>query len=192
MLVYFDTEFTGLRKDTTLVSIGLVDQNGETFYAELTDWDKSWLEKDHWFKEHVYDNLLMTHGIESDADISVLGTKEEVRDALKKWLSQYIEVQLVSDVCHYDMVLFIDLFGSAFDLPSNVFASCHDINQDIAIWGKDDWTNGVYEESSAFDFNREDFLSSYLMTNVPEGRKHNALFDAKVIREIHEVMMKFM
>ncbi len=33
MKVFFDTEFTGLRKDTTLVSIGMIAENGETFYA---------------------------------------------------------------------------------------------------------------------------------------------------------------
>ncbi len=35
--VFFDTEFTGLRQQTTLISIGLVAETGETFYAELTE-----------------------------------------------------------------------------------------------------------------------------------------------------------
>ena len=36
MNIFFDTEFTGLRKDTTLISIGMIAENGKTFYAELT------------------------------------------------------------------------------------------------------------------------------------------------------------
>jgi len=40
MKIYFDTEFTGLHKNTTLISIGCVAENGKTFYAELTDYDK--------------------------------------------------------------------------------------------------------------------------------------------------------
>lgn len=32
---FFDTEFTGLRKDTTLISIGIVSDTGDRFYAEL-------------------------------------------------------------------------------------------------------------------------------------------------------------
>ena len=41
MKVWFDTEFTGLHKNTTLISIGLVTENGKTFYAEFTDYDES-------------------------------------------------------------------------------------------------------------------------------------------------------
>ena len=37
---FFDTEFTGLRKDTTLISIGIVSDTGDRFYAELTDYVK--------------------------------------------------------------------------------------------------------------------------------------------------------
>ena len=39
MKVYFDTEFTGLKKDTTLVSIGLISETHKAFYAEFTDYD---------------------------------------------------------------------------------------------------------------------------------------------------------
>ncbi len=34
MNIYFDTEFTGLHKNTTLISIGMIAENGRTFYAE--------------------------------------------------------------------------------------------------------------------------------------------------------------
>jgi len=33
--IFFDTEFTGLHKDTTLISIGLIAEDGRTFYAEF-------------------------------------------------------------------------------------------------------------------------------------------------------------
>ena len=49
MKIFFDTEFTGLHKNTTLISIGLVAENGDKIYAELNDYDKSqideWLQK---------------------------------------------------------------------------------------------------------------------------------------------------
>ena len=35
--LYFDAEFTGLHKDTTLISIGIVSASGESFYAEFND-----------------------------------------------------------------------------------------------------------------------------------------------------------
>ena len=37
MIIYIDTEFTDLVKDNKLISIALVDDNEEFFYAELTD-----------------------------------------------------------------------------------------------------------------------------------------------------------
>ena len=39
MKLFFDTEFSGLRKDTELLSIGIVSDTGEAFYAEITDYD---------------------------------------------------------------------------------------------------------------------------------------------------------
>lgn len=51
MKVFFDTEFTGLHKNTTLISLGCVDENGRTFYAEFTDYDKS--QVDDWINENV-------------------------------------------------------------------------------------------------------------------------------------------
>ena len=46
-----------LKKDTTLVSIGLITEDNESFYAELTDFDKSY--KDEWFANNVLNNLLL-------------------------------------------------------------------------------------------------------------------------------------
>ena len=78
------------------------------------------------------------------------------------------------------MVLFIDLFGTAFDLPSNINASCHDINQDIANYLD-------ISERDAFDFSRETFINTYSVNDI-ESNKHNALYDAKVIRKIYNII----
>lgn len=39
--IFFDCEFTGLHKNTSLISIGLVADNGQKFYAEITDFDRN-------------------------------------------------------------------------------------------------------------------------------------------------------
>ena len=186
MKIFFDTEFTGLHKNTTLISIGLIDENNRSFYAEFTDYDKS--QCDDWIKEHVIDNLLYKlFDKEGEPNtISIFGNKyyakgdkRYVKNQLTEWLSEYDNIELVSDVCHYDMVLFIDLFGTAFDLPQNVNPACHDINQDIARY---------YEisEKEAFDFSREELLQNNAI--VIEGDKHNSLYDAKVIKTIYEII----
>jgi hypothetical protein len=38
--VFLGTEFTGLYQNTSLVSIGLVTEDGKTFYAEFDDYPK--------------------------------------------------------------------------------------------------------------------------------------------------------
>lgn len=175
MKIFFDTEFTGLHKDTTLISIGCVDEAGRTFYAELTDYDKS--QVDDWIQENVIDNLYLKKEINLDNtdndNWKVSGNKSFIKKALTEWLENYQDVQFISDVYHYDMVLLIDIFGTAFDLPDNVSASCHDINQDIAAFYS-------ISEREAFDKSREEIL-----TETIPGDKHNSLYDAKVIKRIY-------
>ena len=55
MKIFFDTEFTGLHKNTTLISIGLVDENDRTFYGEFLGYDGN--QVDDWIKENVINNL---------------------------------------------------------------------------------------------------------------------------------------
>lgn len=183
MNLYFDTEFAGLHKKTSLVSIGVVADNGKKFYAEFSDYDE--IQCDNWIKENVLKhtilegNEILAERLGEDGDATVvLGGKADIRYELGEWLKQFEEVQFVSDVCHYDMVLLIDIFGSAFDLPKNVSAVCHDINQDIA-------KHYGISEREAFDKSREDIVSELCGAFIP-GDKHNALYDAEVIKAIYE------
>jgi hypothetical protein len=178
MKIFFDTEFTGLHKTTTLISIGCVDENGNQFYAELTDYDKS--QVNEWIEENVIKNLRLSKNMSSEdmfGNFEICSTKKNVKEALEKWLSKYEEVQFVSDVCHYDFVLLVDIFGNAFDLPKNVSPCCIDLNDYIA---KD------YDiaEREAFNMSREDILNEWRIE--VKGDKHNSLYDAKVIKEIYE------
>ena len=181
MNIYFDTEFTGLHKNTTLISIGLISEDNKTFYAEFIDYDNA--QCDDWIQTNVIDNLqIKEYGVTKDTwdETIIKGNKTWVKFYLSMWLSQFDKVQLVSDVSHYDMVLFIDIFGSAWDLPKNVNPSCHDINQDIAKYLEVD-------EASAFDTNRERLLLYFDEdSELPCGDKHNSLYDAKVIKELYE------
>lgn len=217
MNLYFDTEFTGLHKDATLVSIGIAAENEKKFYAEFSDYDRK--QCNEWIEENVINHLtlsglaatrkskekiqdLQSKGYEVSNQPSIptsysimeYGIKHETQDGttkvygdcvwislqLEKWLSQFEEVQFVSDVCHYDMVLLINIFGGAFDLPRNVSAACHDINQDIA-------KHYGISDREAFDKSREDIVSE-LCGGCIAGNKHNALYDAEVIKSIYEVV----
>ena len=56
MKIFFDTEFTGLHRNTTLISIGLVSENRRTFYAEFNDYNDRQL--NDWLKQNVLPHLL--------------------------------------------------------------------------------------------------------------------------------------
>ena len=51
MRIYFDTEFTGLYKDTQLISIGLISEDCREFYAEISDINTK--KCDDWGKQNV-------------------------------------------------------------------------------------------------------------------------------------------
>lgn len=190
MKLFFDMEFTGLHKNTTPISIGIVSEDGKTFYAEFTDYDES--QCDDWIKENVISNLKFELALgeafwerEHDGNVEALCDRECVSYWLNKWLSQFDAIQFVSDVCHYDFVLLIDLLtngGTALDLPENISAVCHDLNMDIARhYHVSDW--------EAFDMSREQIMFDVCNGGVfLDGDKHNSLYDANIIREIYEVI----
>ena len=182
MNIYFDTEFTGLHNGTTLISIGLVDENGRSFYAELTDYDKN--QVTDWINDNVIKNLTNPILELTGDHWKITGIKAMVKTALNKWLEEYgnEQITLVSDVCHYDMVMFISLYGDAFHIPDMITPACYDINQDIA-------NHYNISLKKAFDINREE-LSENLGFSVDENNKHNSLFDALIIKNIYEGLHK--
>lgn len=186
MYLFFDCEFSGLHKDTTLISIGIAAENGKRFYAEFSDYDMK--QCNAWIKENVLKHTVLAGNpsLEKmlDADkntTATIGSKIEIHHELDKWLEQFDRVQFVSDVCHYDFVLLIDLLtnsGTALDLSDNISAVCHDLNTDIACH------YGI-SEKEAFEKSREDIVSELCGQQI-EGNKHNALYDAEVIKAIYK------
>ena len=89
--IFFDTEFTGLHQGTTLISIGLVSECGKTFYAELTDYDKSQI--DEWLQENVIEKLsnqlMLNNSYEGTENIRCKCNTDLLRLYLTKWLSQF-------------------------------------------------------------------------------------------------------
>lgn len=188
MLLFFDMEFTGLRKNTTPISLGIASEDGKKFYAEFTDYDES--QCNDWIKENVIKNLKLAGmgvGV-SDTDENpplriVMGDKRYIRQEANEWLRQFNKIQFVSDVCHYDFVLLIDLLtngGTALDLPENISAVCHDLNMDIA-------RHFHVSDREAFDMSREKIMNDLCKTeDIVTGNKHNSLYDAEVIKAIYE------
>jgi hypothetical protein len=192
MKIFFDTEFTGLHKETTLISIGFISEDGKTFYAELNDYDKSQI--DCWLQKNVIDNLTMQEP-KKDEDEYYVASRHidnpvgndlyksycikmrcntmELKTELEKWLSQFEQVEMWSDCLSYDWVLFNNIFGHAFNIPKNVYYIPFDICTLFKLKGID------------ADISREEFAEV-----KDDYQKHNALWDAKVIKMCYEKLAR--
>lgn len=160
MKVFFDTEFTGLHQKTTLISIGLVTEDGREFYAEFTDYDKT--QVDDWVQTNVIAKL---------TGKGIVGDTAFVRQELLKWLSEISHgcvLEMWSDCLAYDWMLFCELFGGAMGIPPWIYYIPFDICTLFAAKNVDP------------DINRETF--SCLEAETCKENKHNALHDAQIIR----------
>lgn len=162
MRVYFDTEFTGLHQATTLISIGMVAEDGREFYGICDDYDKK--QVDNWIQQNVINHILLPNPIECQY---CEGTNAGVRDSVAQFLKPYDTVEMWSDCLSYDWMLFCQMFGGAFGIPKNVYYIPFDICTLFKVRGIDP------------DINREAFAGI-------DGNKHNALHDARVIKACYK------
>lgn len=171
--IFFDAEFTGLHQNTTLVSLGLVAETRETFYAEFDDYDM--LQVDGWIRDNVIANLLTleheftTSGIQTQ----FVGDSNGIAYALRDWLGQFDKVEMWGDCLAWDWVLFCELFGGALNIPQNIYYIPFDISTLFKMRGIDP------------DINREVFVGNVDWL-AKEEMKHNALWDALVIQACYE------
>ncbi len=194
MKIFIDTEFTGLHKNTTLISIGIKSECGKTFYMELNDYDES--QVDDWIRKNVIDNLLFGPPPEGQQEhysasrsldnpvgkdlykgysLEARGNKADLKKNLKEWLSQFGKIEVWSDCLSYDWVLFNDIFGHAFNIPENIYYIPFDICTMFKLKGIDP------------DISREEYAYG---DKIPtDAKKHNALWDAEVIKACHDKLL---
>lgn len=165
-------EFTGLRKSAEIVSLGLVSEDGRDFYAELIDYNPE--EADPWVKENVFTQLMGDKFVRSEdpQHFRIRGDRNYVAAKLREWLKQFPEVEMWSDVLAYDWFFFCDLFGDAFSIPKNVYYIPFDIATLFRFCGVDP------------NISREEFVGV-----LGFEHKHNALFDAKIIKLCFEKLI---
>ncbi len=164
MKLFFDCEFTGLHQNTTLISLGIVAENGNALYIEFDNYDDDQI--DDWLRENVIVNL-------GKPDIECyyvcVRTRRGGVAALREWLSRFDNVEFWGDCLAYDWVLFCELFGGGAEcLPRNVYYIPFDICTLFKVKGIDP------------DVHRETFAE------LEPSSKHNALHDALVIKACYE------
>lgn len=130
MIYFFDTEFIEAPCTIDLISIGMVSNSGEKFYAINKECDLS--KASDWVKENVLKPMpqydYKNNRWRNDFDVFLL-TKKEIKKELLNFLDENPEFwAYYSD---YDWVVFCWLFGSMVDLPSNFPMYCKDLKQEM-------------------------------------------------------------
>ena len=211
MLVFIDTEFTDLKSNAQLISLGAITEYGDKFYAEIADYDKTLCST--FVKDTVIPNLLLGEKPYLGLDDSRLTSKNDIvvkRPLLSvgktfvTWLLKSKDmcadtsITFVSDVCHYDGVLVMDLIQKATNdqVPSSINPMFVDISTLLTIYAKHENVifADMYENYDdifqyAFDVNREEF--SEIPQDEIDVLKHNSLWDACVIKECYYKLMKY-
>jgi len=168
--IFLDTEFTGLHQQTTLISLALVAETGEEFYAEFNDYDRS--QVNDWMEENVISKLEMLSQEEGFSKNNTLtkikAGKDKIKAALQNWLLQFESVEIWADVLAYDWVLFCELFGGALNIPDNIFYAPFDLATFFRMKGLIEPVDKLNNDVSRFQFAGADVT-----------HQHNALADAR-------------
>lgn len=185
--IFMDMEFTGLYQHAELISIGMVTEDDETFYAEFDDYKRP---VDSWIMENVVANLTLTplgkhpddeakywSWVKDGKKFKLVGNRREIATAIDYWFQVLLDVpvnkpliEFWGDCLQYDWVLFCELFGGALKIPKCVYPYPFDICTLFRDRGIDP------------DINRAEFAK------IENQNQHNALFDAKVIAQCYSIL----
>lgn len=198
--IYYDAEFTGLNRKTSLISIGLVSDSGTVFYAEFSDYDQN--QVNEWIQKNVIQNLTMNDiDIEDNGDcysdkmylpsiinndsvynMKVKGDTNSIKAKLLEWLQNEStaagkQIQIFTDCYAYDWVLMLDMicqYGDGINIPDYINYIPIDLSTLL-------WNIGVDP-----DINREEFVGPYNTIPLVVQAKHNSLWDAYVAKVCFE------
>lgn len=167
-VVFVDTEYTGEHARTTLVSVGLVTLGGASLYVTLNDYARDQVTE--WLRTHVLSL------IDERESVSVREACERVDRFLRDY-SQDEPVVLVSAGKATDLIQVFQLWQSRCP-PGKYFHALYDLPPYLRHrWHMDlDTLFTVAGIDPSID--RDQFGGA----NV-EGARHDALHDAKVVRE---------
>lgn len=222
MKVFFDTRFTGTHQNTTIISIGLINEIGQTFYAEFGDFDNlqvnvkirqdilTFLKFHH--SEHKGWCNCSTQNAETVMEkTEVYGHKKFISECLENWFSKYDKIEMWSDKTTYNWMLFCQLWGNNFNIPSNICKNPFDIYTLFKLrnidpdTNREDFTKMKYNKINFGDFhhikynNKEYFAKNTKFNEFKSFDKfksiktycNNALWSAKIIKKCYEKMVTY-
>lgn len=177
MKIYFDTEFIerGYRSPIELISIGMVAENGDEFYAVNSDLAVEKIEDHSWLKYNVLPHLPVKQGeayegIMWDDSKPELMPRNKIRDSVYTFLLDHSEVfstpiELWAWYGAYDHVVLAQLWNTMSELPDPVPMYTNDLRQELT--------------------RLENLGHKGLSYNLPkdDSQEHHALADARLLKK---------
>ena len=194
MKIFFDTEFYENGKTIDLISIGMVREDGKTYYAEVISADTI-CRNDPWLVENVASNLTLPYSERKHPYTIAKEIVEFVGDSPEFW-AYYAD---------YDWVVFCWLFGKMIDLPDGFPMYCFDIKQRMDkmfhdLWWVISFKNGdnrlIFGSPNTDRYinqivNSEEEMIQVLKANIDYPKNtgiHNALHDARNARDLNHYL----
>lgn len=196
MKYFFDTEFIEHAAGLELLSIGIVAEDGRTFYAENTAVDRRLA--DDWVQENVISLLdkisgqTETFNKEGKSQFTMTGDYTEIKQAILNFLAGDMSPQFYAYYADYDWVVFCKIFGRMIELPSHFPMYCRDLKQmlDESIEGftSNDFFEyfHIKEEFVTFDMKLKAVKESPIYPT--QDNAHNALDDALWNFELYKMI----
>lgn len=141
MRIFYDTEFVEDGRTIGLLSIGLVADNGDEYYAVVDDTGLlARAAANPWLRDNVLSSLPVreyadgTGGTRWDwwpdhRDYDRIKTRGEIADDVERFVRSYPDPQLWAWYAAYDHVAYAQLFGRMIDLPEGMPMFTCDLKQ---------------------------------------------------------------
>lgn len=177
MKYFFDTEFIEDGQTIDLLSIGIVAADGRELYLESKVADLS--KANDFVKKHVIPYLRGGNHAYS---------RSVIRDQVRVFVGDDPEPEFWAYYASYDWVALCQLFGKMIDLPEGFPMFCRDLKQ---VLDEDGWSiervisQNTWRVSPCFGGDGAEF-------RLYGFEEHNALWDARWLREAHDAIERAM
>lgn len=131
MKFFYDTEFIDDGRTIDLISIGIVREDGEEYYAVSSEFDVGKLFSNKWLVDNVWPYLPL-HPVTGELDVNHpdVMSRKRIREDVKDFLLSDGRPELWAWYADYDHVCLAQLFGRMIDLPEGVPMLTYDLKQE--------------------------------------------------------------
>lgn len=135
-----DTEFLEDGETIKLISIAIVADDGEFFYAINEDMPLGPISRHKWLMTHVMPSLPLTAGPDGPwdtehPDIQFVMPRAAIAQGVQRFITRYTDPCLWADHAAYDHVVLAQLWGRMIDLPNGIPMWTADLQQEARRLG---------------------------------------------------------